>query len=68
MSEQGDLAELTFQCVTCGREFMLSPEDQLYFAAMGHQEPKQCKECRQAQTTRKLNESFKQAVERDMAE
>jgi hypothetical protein len=59
---------LTFQCVTCRREFEFSLADQIYFEAMGQQEPQRCIECRQAHTTRKLNESFKQAVERDMSE
>ncbi len=66
MSEPGELEKLTFRCVSCEREIMLSPEDQAYFAAQGHQEPKQCRECRQTQTTRKLDEAFKQAADRDM--
>lgn len=66
MSAQGALAELTFECVTCGRVFMLSPEDQAYFETQGQQVPKQCKECRQTQTTRQLSEAFKQAAEQDM--
>lgn len=38
--------ELT--CTDCGGKFLFSARDQEFFAGKGFQEPKRCKECRQA--------------------
>jgi Probable zinc-ribbon domain len=38
--------ELT--CADCGGKFLFSAKDQEFFAEKGFQEPKRCRDCRQA--------------------
>jgi Probable zinc-ribbon domain len=38
--------ELT--CADCGKKFLWSAKDQEFFAERGFNEPKRCKDCRQA--------------------
>jgi len=35
-------------CADCGHDFVWSAKDQEFFAEKGYQQPKRCKDCRQA--------------------
>lgn len=35
-------------CADCGHDFIWTAKDQEFFAEKGYQQPKRCKECRQA--------------------
>jgi hypothetical protein len=43
--------ELT--CADCGGKFLFSAKDQEFFAEKGFQEPKRCRDCRQARKERR---------------
>ena len=35
-------------CADCGHDFVWTAKDQEFFAGKGYQQPKRCKDCRQA--------------------
>jgi hypothetical protein len=46
--------ELT--CADCGGKFLHSAKDQEFFNEKGYQEPKRCKDCRQAKKAQRGDE------------
>lgn len=42
------MTDKTLTCVECGKEFTFTAGEQEFFASKGFQEPKKCKECRDA--------------------
>lgn len=39
---------ITLYCKDCGKEFIISPEEQKYFYSMKYELPKRCRDCRKA--------------------
>jgi DNA replicative helicase MCM subunit Mcm2 (Cdc46/Mcm family) len=40
-------------CADCGHDFVWTAKDQEFFREKGYQQPKRCKECRQAKKERR---------------
>ena len=48
MSEQTDVEDRTLRCSNCGKPFVWSVADQVFYKTQNYDQPKRCKECRQA--------------------
>jgi hypothetical protein len=49
------MTDKTLKCAECGKEFVFTAGEQEFYASKGFQEPKKCKECRDAAKNARRN-------------
>lgn len=58
---------ITAKCKECGKEFVITPEEQKYMKMMGYELPKRCTECRKIRKQAKKAEAARINAEREAA-